>query len=182
MVENTDSAGNVSENAIGSGQGKVNEVITGNGTPKNAGITHDVGSVATQFQQPERKKRGRKPGQQNKPKDGGAAQKEKLDIELLARQIGAFHATIAILSGRQEILLSDDENKLLATAIDGVLQHYAVSVPPKITSMINLIATCALIYIPRMALIASIKQAEKKQKQSANVSPINSTIDFSGLQ
>lgn len=75
----------------------------------------------------------------------------KIDGDLLAKQLVGIHMMAATMSGIPECGISEDEGKLMATAITGVASHYNLDLDGKTGAFIQLMGVAAMIYLPRFA-------------------------------
>lgn len=106
-----------------------------------------------------RKRRGRKPGSKNTPKN------KTQNSENIEKLLFSIHIMGATFLHAPEFVLSEDEAKQLADAIQQVNNLYDIPViPPWVTAYANLGITAVGIYGPR---IVAMKFREKKSREIA---------------
>ncbi len=122
-------------------------------------------------EQPPKPRRGRPPKDPNAVKtekigkDTGPAVKARrkatYDPVLLAKQLQGLHLMAAQMTGLAEVQISSDESMMLANSVIGVSEQYDLSIDGKTGAAIQLLATAAMIYLPRVLAIKARAQAEK---------------------
>jgi len=101
---------------------------------------------------------------------GGEAPKERkkkrkqIGFESMAKQIQGLHGFVAISTGIPELLLSEDESKLLAEAAVNFANEFDITINPKIVAGLQLFGACAIVYGPR--ILALKKRAAEAAKQN----------------
>ena len=115
------------------------------------------------------KRRGRKPGTKNKPKNSTANLTAGLESLLLSvHQIGASFLSM------EELALDEKEAKLLADAIQGVAEHYPLTLDPKYLAVGNLVMVGVGIYGTR--IFAYRNRMKREQNKNIDVivdAPVN---------
>lgn len=101
--------------------------------------------------EPERRRRGRKPGSRNSSPKKAAA----LDINGLELMLFSTHAMLAALTSTEELGIDKDEAKTLAEAAAAVGRHYDMNVPAKTVDWYNLIMVAGTVYGPRISFLIS---------------------------
>lgn len=147
----------------------------------NGGIGQVFEGPSDERKEEPRKKRGRppkdslneesigdeKPRKKPGPKPGSKRKKSRTwDNEArqaLARQLIGIHMLAVSATGLAELAISENEAVLLADAMANVAQEYDLALDGKTGATIQLIATGAMIYLPRIAMI---NQRMEKQKHS----------------
>lgn len=86
------------------------------------------------------------------------------------KQICGIHLMIAMVTGLEEIQLSETEGVQLATAVMDVADQYNLEIDGKTGAAIQLLAACAMIYAPRALMI----NHKMKAKRADNAELINS--------
>jgi hypothetical protein len=134
------------------------------------------------------KKRGRPP--KNPPADGNAKpvtddgkgttskpgrRKGKVsftgeDIKTLGKQIVGLHKLAYLATGIPELEISEQEGDLLGGALATVAQEYDLELSGKTGAMLQLVAACGMIYVPRfIALQKRVAIAKAQQKAALHV-------------
>ena len=70
-----------------------------------------------------------------------------------------------------ELKLSPEESKQLATAVAEVNAHYNVAIDPKVMAWVGLTTTCVSIYAPRVACY-KIRSSFEEKKRKASEKPV----------
>lgn len=133
---------------------------------------HDenLGPVETEVSnEPPKPRRGRPPKDPNAVKtekvvkDTGPAVKARkkttYDPQLLAKQLFGLHTMAAQMTGIPEAQISSDEAMMLANSVIGVAEQYDLSIDGKTGAAIQLLATAAMIYAPRLLHIKARAKA-----------------------
>jgi hypothetical protein len=107
------------------------------------------------------KRRGRKPGTKNGTTN--SAQKTPLHIGQLSSTLFSIHAMAAVLLKTQELMITDDEAKILATAFAGVAKYHVNTFDPKKVAYGQLIVALAMVYGTRGVAIRQRKKNEARQ-------------------
>lgn len=106
-------------------------------------------TVARRESRKERKaKEGRKEGRK----------KEGTNLAGLKLQLLNFHFTLALVTGLNELVLTDEEAEMLAVALDGFIQEFGIAFSSKVAVAINLAVTMLSIYVPRLFMIMERKK------------------------
>jgi hypothetical protein len=87
----------------------------------------------------------------------------------LARTLQGLHLSLAFLTKIEELAIEEQEANALATAIDGVLQEFDLSMSPQAQAIANLAMVAGSIYLPRIYMIKMAKaqkEAEEKAKEN----------------
>ncbi len=80
------------------------------------------------------------------------------------KQIAGLHAVAAHLTGMPELIISEAEGELLAGGIQAVAEEYGLELSGKAGAAIQLLSAAAIVYLPRLAAIATKKAAQQKAK------------------
>lgn len=72
-----------------------------------------------------------------------------IDAQALGRQIQGIHILAAQITGIEEIILSEGESTELAKSVLSVCAEYDLSIDGKTGAALQLLATAAMLYIPR---------------------------------
>jgi len=107
------------------------------------------------------KRRGRKPGTKLGPRK---AKGEKLDLDLLTRQLVGIHVMLAAATGTPELAIQESEGKELSSAIGDLVAQYEWAIDPRMVAWANLIGVCSAIYVPR-ALAIRMRTAQTREDE-----------------
>ena len=134
-----------------------------------------------------KRRRGRPPGSINKPKPESVASEApkprrgrppknnaQRDVNGLARQIFGLHTLAAMATGIPEAAISEQESAMLATALDSVADQYGLSLDGKTGAALQLFATAAMIYAPR---VLSVRARVAAQSAAAEAVDNARTVD-----
>ena len=127
--------------------------------------------------QPPKKRRGRPPKNsaleeqstasgEAKPKRAYTKKSERVTFDSdstrkLAKQLEGIHLMVASITKLNEICISDTEAMMLAGSLQTMSAEYNLSLDGKTGAAIQLIATAAMIYVPRAIVINNkIKHAQ----------------------
>ena len=99
---------------------------------------------------PPKSKPGRKP----------SVKREPLDIAALSQQIAGIHMLAAQITGIPEVQINEYEAQMLATSVVAVCNEYDLSLDGKTGAFLQLIASAAIVYLPRVSVIRA-RLAEK---------------------
>jgi len=80
-----------------------------------------------------------------------------------------MHTMLAAATQTPELHLDEREAKAMTDAVAEVARHYPMTIDPKTLAWANLAGCAAMIYGPRIYLIADRKRKAAKDKPSANV-------------
>jgi hypothetical protein len=112
--------------------------------------------ITTESEQPEPKpKRARKKGKTSED-----------DIKSIQVLLQGIHSGLASLLKEPEFNINDNESAMLAKALSDAQNEFGISTNPKAMAVVNLVAVCAFIYIPR---IKAIKDKNKLNKTNFGV-------------
>jgi len=124
----------------------------------------------------EPKRRGRKPGSTNKPRETETSSNLIANLESLLLSI---HFMCANIVGVSELEIDPSEAKRLSDAIKNVSKHYAVTMDPRKLAIVELCCAAGGIYGPRAIAIIKKPRATSQQgpklvpKQAAQPQPIS---------
>lgn len=170
-TENLAPVGGSEADSGGGSEGSQTQAQAGSVAPENA-----IGDAAPK----QRKARG-----PNKPK-AEAGSNLGIDPKELAPQIQGLHVMLAMMTGQPVFLLSPQECEMLAKNIANVSQHFNIAPSSKGMAIAGLVATCGMIYIPR---IASVRRNRVKPEEpsafpatpdAVQATPKDGRYDFSG--
>jgi hypothetical protein len=99
------------------------------------------------------KRRGRKPGSINKPREPEIEAKTPIHIDTIENLLFSIHLTLASMSGIDELAINKDEAQSFAIALAEVGKQYSVVLYPKKLALINLAGIAGMIYVPRVVAI-----------------------------
>lgn len=116
--------------------------------------------------QPEKKRRGRKPGSTNK--SSGSKAQSSLDVNGVEALLFSMHNLLATVSNTQELALDKTESKMLAEGVANVARHYDLGATQKSIDWANLIQCVGLIYGTRIYAIRSRVQKERRDAAAAS--------------
>lgn len=105
----------------------------------------------------------KKPG---RPKGSGSKKIEPIDSEILSKQIAGLHMMIAQISQIPEIMISEEESKMLASSVALVCDEYDLNLSGKTGAFLQLMASAAVIYLPRVPVIQQ-RVREKRDMKNA---------------
>ena len=120
----------------------------GSGGDNGSGTTTD-GNAG----EPERKRRGRKPGSVNT----GTKKKGAPDLAGVTLILASVHGLAAIMLDTPELALADSEAKVLSTSICEVMKHYPTEASEKALAWTNLVIVAGGIYGTRIMAIRARK-------------------------
>lgn len=155
-----DTSGNGGGDEFASGGGAVVDGYTVfdpasvGGTPNDASVGGDAP-----------RKRGRKPGSKNGT--GAArtgAQKASTAVAGIEKLLLSLHTMAAVGFQAPELVLAQDDAKLLAEAMVDVAEQYSVTVDPKVAAWAKLCMVAGTIYGGRILQIHLRRKSEKKPK------------------
>jgi hypothetical protein len=133
--------------------------------------------ITTESEQPEPKpKRARKKGKTSED-----------DIKSIQVLLQGIHSGLASLLKEPEFNINDNESAMLAKALADTQNEFGISTNPKAMAVVNLIAVCAFIYIPRIKTIKDknkhnqanfgVKETvQKPQPKTANIDDITEAL------
>ena len=79
-------------------------------------------------------------------------------VDNLSKQIEGLHIIAASMTGIKELIISTTESSMLASSIITVCDEYSLSIDGKTGAAMQLLATAAMIYAPR--IISIFKQKD----------------------
>lgn len=88
------------------------------------------------------------------------------EIQLLGKQLVGIHQMAAMMTQIPEAQISDPEGLMMAQSIVNVANQYDLELDGKTGAMIQLLATAAMIYAPRVIMV---KRRMSEQAQSGVV-------------
>lgn len=113
------------------------------------------------------KNTGVKPG---RPKKKGKVHFTGDDISSLGKQIQGLHHIAAIATGIPELAVSEDEAQMLGGALATVAQEYDLELSGKTGAMLQLLAVCGMIYVPKfITLKKRVTEAQARHKANLHV-------------
>lgn len=113
----------------------------------------------------EPRRRGRKPGSKNRPRDGYPQEAQSNLITNLESLLLSVHFMAAKILEVEELELSEDEAKKLSDGLKKVADFYPVSISPKRLAIAELTFAAAGVYGPRIVTI--YKKTKPKQQRVA---------------
>jgi hypothetical protein len=84
-----------------------------------------------------------------------------VDVDGLAMQLVVMHAVLAKALKAPELAVDMDGARTLAKGIKGMMAQYSVNISPKMLAFYQLMGACAVVYGPRLFLIADRKSKER---------------------
>lgn len=120
------------------------------------------------------KRRGRKPGTKNAPKEKAS---NLAGLESLLLSVHVMGSTLLKIP---ELAIDQKEAKLLADAIQGVAEHYPMVIDPKYAAIANLVMVGIGIYGTRVFAYSNRIKREKSRNLEAvaEPTPIDSFFNF----
>lgn len=106
-------------------------------------------------------KRG--PGRPSKKK--GKVSFSGEDLDALAKQVMGLHQLASIATGIPELAISEQESKMLGGSLASVAEEYGLELSGKTGAMLQLIAVCGMIYVPKFAVLKT-RVAEAKARRA----------------
>lgn len=171
-------AGNTVDTIEASNGGDVSE-DTGNNVESDTWKSTDdafidpstVASISSGDTDSPKRGRGRPRGTSSTGRKGKASQ-TSANLEAI---LFSLHMMGASFLGVPELIISDDESKMLATAINRVSELYDVSIiPEKTMAFINLGIAACTVYGPRVIVVmGNKKKKQPKMVQQNPVTPID---------
>lgn len=114
--------------------------------------------------EPEKRRRGRPPGSKNRTTQTGKGN-VLLEPKDLGQKIVGVHKIAAVMTGLQEIAISDVEGEQLAKAVIELTRYYNFAPQGPLVAWINLAGVAGMIYVPRLVVIGAKKAKAKKAKR-----------------
>lgn len=137
--------------------------------PKNAPANGDPSPVDGAAADAPR--RGRPSG-----KKKGKVQFTGEDLNTLAKQVFGLHQIAALATGIPELAIREEEATMLGGAIATVAQEYDLEMSGKTGAMLQLIAVCGMVYIPKFAALKTrVAQAKAQREQQGALHVVGGT-------
>lgn len=120
---------------------------------------------------------------ESKPKRAYTKKSERVTFDSdsarkLAKQLEGIHLMVASITKLNELCISDTESMMLAQSLQTMSAEYNLSLDGKTGATIQLVATCAMIYVPRVIVINNkIKQAQHNRNVVSLVPDVNGDIN-----
>jgi len=103
-----------------------------------------------------------------------AAPRVAVDVDALAMQLVGAHMIAAKLLKAPELMIGEQEAKVLAKAIKAMMAQYKINISPKAQAFYQLLAAASMVYGPRAISIAMRKSKETAaRKQQTRPAPHN---------
>jgi hypothetical protein len=115
-----------------------------------------VGRNSTNADGSYRRKRGRKSA------TGSAKAAPPVSVSGIEAVLVSLHTIAATVTRTPELVLDGTEAEAMAKSIAEVAKHYPTNIDPKLMAWVNLSATSAMIYGPRLWLIRDRKDKERR--------------------
>lgn len=138
-----------------------NIVYTDAGSIEGADGTPETGTV-----EPVRR-RGRPPGSKN----GTAKATGKtvpVDVNSITFSLTGIHALLAAGLSSPELMMTEDEGKVIGTAAAAVARHYDLQASQKAIDWGNLVVALGAFYGPRIVAIRMRRKSERNERRAAN--------------
>jgi hypothetical protein len=87
-----------------------------------------------------------------------------MDKGLLAKQLQGLHLIAVNVTGMPELAISDPEAAMLSDAVVNVCEEYGLSISGKTGALIQLLAACGMVYLPRLAKVKQRMEQVKAQR------------------
>jgi hypothetical protein len=88
------------------------------------------------------------------------------DISELGKQITGLHQLAALATGIPELVISEKEGQVLGAAMANVAQEYGLSLDGKTGALLQLVAACGMVYVPKyFQLRGRIAQVKAQREQ-----------------
>lgn len=110
-------------------------------------------------------------GEGSKKAKAKSGEKLTIDQTKFAGQIQGLHIIAAKLTGQQLLLIDEKEAYALAEAIANVAKQYDIQVNPRVAAGLQLAATAAMIYAPRLLLMKAAADAAKNNTVDLTPNP-----------
>lgn len=108
------------------------------------------------------------PALRNKKRSGKKPAME-MDKGLLAKQLQGLHLIAVNITGMRELALADAEAVMLSDAVVNVCEEYGLSISGKTGALIQLLAACGMVYLPRIALVKQRVLIAQQKKEAERV-------------
>jgi hypothetical protein len=110
-----------------------------------------------------------------RPKKKGKVNFSGEDLNALAKQVVGLHQLAAIATGIPELAISEQEGAMLGGAMASVAEEYNLELSGKTGAMLQLIAVCGMIYVPKFgALKTRVNEAKARRAQKGTLHVIPS--------
>ena len=116
-----------------------------------------VGSIEQGFERIARREKKREGRKERSKKEG-------TNLIGLKLQLLNLHFTLALVTGFNELVLTEEEAEMLAIAVDGFIQEFGITFTSKVAVAVNLAVTMLSIYVPRIFMIIEKKKKGENQK------------------
>jgi hypothetical protein len=111
------------------------------------------------------KRRGRPPGSKNGTTGGRQTSKAvPVDVNSLTFSLTGIHALLAAGLGAPELLMSEDDGKIIGSAAAAVARHYDLQASQKAIDWGNLVVALGAFYGPRIIAIRARRKQERSTK------------------
>lgn len=88
------------------------------------------------------------------------------EISELGKQITGLHQLAALATGIPELIISEKEGQVLGSAIANVAQEYGLELDGKTGALLQLVAACGMVYVPKyFQLKQRIAQVKAQREQ-----------------
>lgn len=114
-----------------------------------------VGSIEQGFERIARREDNREKKREGRKE---RSKKEGTNLAGLKLQLLNLHFTLALVTGFNELVLTDEEAEMLAIAVDGFIQEFGITFTSKVAVAVNLAVTMLTIYVPRVFMILERKK------------------------
>jgi hypothetical protein len=116
------------------------------------------------------KRRGRKRGGGGNSGPRPKASKADLNasIDGLTKVLVILHTGIAGISNTPELVIDEDEGRMLAAATANVMEEFDLKPDPKVQAIVGLVVAAGTVYGPRTVLIQMRKAQEKREKAAGS--------------
>lgn len=130
--------------------------------PKNPPANGDPKPVSDDGKSTTSSTRGR-------PKKKGKVAFSSDDLSTLSKQLVGLHKLTSLATQIPELEISDEEGDHLGRALASVAQEYDLELSGKTGAMLQLIAACGMIYVPRFFMLKSRVVAAKAKQGTLHV-------------
>jgi hypothetical protein len=79
-----------------------------------------------------------------------------------------LHTGIAGISNTPELVIDEDEGRMLAAATANVMEEFDLKPDPKVQAIVGLVVAAGTVYGPRTVLIQMRKAQEKREKAAGS--------------
>ena len=109
------------------------------------------------------KRRGRKAGGSSGPRAKASKADLKDAVEGLTKTLVILHAGIASVTRMPELVIDQEEGRMLAAASANVMEEFDLKPDPKVQAIVGLVIAGATVYGPRVYMIQARKAQEKAE-------------------